>query len=176
MSADALVVTVDRTGRVMGVAGLLDAHLPPGQLHLAVSVQLLDSDNRWIVQRRTASKRLFPSRWANSCCTHPTPGESLAAAASRRVVEELGVQVVTLEHRGTFVYRADDSESGMVEHELDHVYLGRVTDVPRPSAGEVDDVAALTLAEASTLLASGAAAPWAARVLALAAPRPFPAV
>jgi len=163
------VVTVDREGTPTGVAPLVDAHQPPGHLHLAVSVQLVDADGRWIVQRRAASKPMFASRWANSFCTHPRPGESVAAAASRRATEELGVQVSALEFRGTFIYSADDHASGLVEHELDHVFLGRVEDPPRPLASEVAEVAPLTLAEATTLLASGDAAPWAQRVLAMAA-------
>ena len=50
-----------------------------------------------------------------------------------------------LEHRGTFVYNALDAVSGMVEYELDHVYLGRVAGPLRPSAVEVEEVAHLSL-------------------------------
>jgi isopentenyl-diphosphate delta-isomerase len=166
------VVTVDDAGTITGVAGIDEAHQPPGRLHLALSVQLVDADERWIVQRRAASKLLFPSHWANSCCTHPKPGEALTAAASRRVSEELGVQVMHLEHRGTFVYNAYDAISGMVEYELDHVYLGRVTGPLRPSAAEVEEVAHLSLRDATALFATDVAAPWARDVLAFAATPP----
>jgi isopentenyl-diphosphate delta-isomerase len=162
-------VTVDETGKVTGVAGREEVHLAPGRLHLAVSVQLVDERERWIVQRRASSKLVFPSRWANSCCTHPKPEESLPAAATRRVSEELGVVVRRLEHRGTFVYRAYDPASGLVEHELDHVYLGRIAGAPNPSAAEVDEIAYLSLQDATGLFATDEAAPWARDVLALAA-------
>jgi isopentenyl-diphosphate Delta-isomerase len=165
----AQVVTVDEAGTITGVADVRDAHRPPGLLHLAVSVQLIDEDDRWIVQRRAASKLLFPSFWANSCCTHPKPGEPLPDAASRRVSEELGFRVVQLEHCGSFVYNAYDPVSGMVEHELDHVYVGRVAGVARPAAAEVDELAQLSLRDAATLFAAGDAAPWAHEVLAFAA-------
>ena len=166
------VVTVDDAGTITGVAGLVEVHQPPGRLHLALSVQLVDADERWIVQRRAASKLLFPSYWANSCCTHPRPGEQLTAAATRRVSEELGVRVLHLEHRGTFVYNAYDTVSGMVEYELDHVYLGRVAGPLRPSAAEVEEVAHLSLRDATALFATDAAAPWARDVLAFAAAAP----
>jgi isopentenyl-diphosphate Delta-isomerase len=163
------VVTVDEAGKITGVAGLTEAHRPPGRLHLAVSVQLVDADERWIVQRRAPSKSLFPSCWANSCCTHPNPDEALMVAATRRVAEELGVQAFDLEHRGSFVYNAYDSDSGLVEYELDHVFRGRVSGALRPSADEIDEVAHLSLAQATALFAADGAAPWARDVLAFAA-------
>jgi isopentenyl-diphosphate Delta-isomerase len=167
--AAAQVVTVDESGTITGVADVRDVHRPPGQLHLAVSVQLVDEDDRWIVQRRAASKLIFPSFWANSCCTHPKPGEALHDAASRRVSEELGFRVLHLEHCGSFVYNAYDAVSGMVEHELDHVYVGRVAGAARPAVTEVDELAQLSLRDAATLFAAHDAAPWAREVLAFAA-------
>lgn len=167
----AQVVTVDERGTVTGVADRHQAHVPPGRLHLAVSVQLVDDDGRWIVQRRAASKLLFASRWANSCCTHPKPNEPLKMAASRRVYEELGLHIVGLDPMGTFLYQAHDDTSGLVEHELDHVYLARAVGMPKPSPVEVDELAHLSLDEAIALLATDDAAPWATRVVNIAAGR-----
>ena len=50
------------------------AHQPPGRLHRAFSVLLVDPDGRVLLQQRAAVKTRFPLRWANSCCGHPPPG------------------------------------------------------------------------------------------------------
>jgi isopentenyl-diphosphate delta-isomerase len=159
---------VEETGTVTGLIDLHQAHLPPGHLHLAVSVQLVDDNERWILQRRAASKLLFPLKWANSCCTHPRPDEPLIDAAARRVEEELGLRARDLQHCGTFIYQARDDVSGMVEYELDHVYLGRAVGSASPSSVEVDEVALLALAQAVALVNGDQGAPWASSVLSLA--------
>ncbi len=43
-----------------------------------------------------------------------------------RLAEELGITPVPLEQLGVYVYQAADEATGRVEHEYDHVLLGRV--------------------------------------------------
>ena len=50
-------------------------------LHRAFSVLLFDDDGRTLLQQRAAVKSRFPSRWANTCCGHPGPGEPVVEAA-----------------------------------------------------------------------------------------------
>ena len=133
------VVLVDELDAELGTVGRHRAHLVPGQLHRAVSVCLLDVDGRALLQQRAASKPHFAGRWSNACCTHPRPGEAPADAAVRRVREELGLRIVELDHCGFFVYRALDVESGLVEHELDHVFTGVTAERPQPAPAEVMD-------------------------------------
>ena len=164
-----LVELVDGAGRAVGSDTVDAAHRPPGRLHRAFSVLLVDPAGRVLLQRRAACKTRFPLRWANACCGHPNPGESPAAAATRRLVEELGVAGVDLTETGVYVYRADDPATGRVEHEYDHVLLGRVAPgIPlRPDPAEVaelrwaapDDLPAAIAADPS------AYAPWLAGVL-----------
>ena len=59
-------------------------------------------------------------------------------AAHRRLREELGMDCV-LDHAFSFVYRADVG-NGLVEHELDHVFLGRYDG---PFAADPNEVAAV---------------------------------
>jgi isopentenyl-diphosphate Delta-isomerase len=133
------VVIVDETDLPIGVADKLSAHTGDGVLHRAVSACLFDIDGRFLVQRRAVAKYHFAGRWSNSCCTHPRPGESPAEAIVRRLDEELGVRAHDLEWVGAFIYRAVDAGSGFVEHELDHVYVGRLIDTPVPNPAEVMD-------------------------------------
>jgi isopentenyl-diphosphate delta-isomerase len=134
-----LVELVDETGRPVGQSTVEAAHQLPGQLHRAFSVLLTDPQGRLLLQRRAAAKTRFPLRWANSCCGHPLPGEPLAAAANRRIGEELGVDPVELTELGIHLYRAEDPATGRVEHEYDHVLLGRIpAGLPtRPDPAEV---------------------------------------
>lgn len=133
------VVIVDDDDTFVGVADKLAAHSGPGLLHRAVSACLSDRDGRIFLQRRALAKYHFAGRWSNACCTHPRPGESPETAIARRVHEELGVHAVGLRSAGTFTYRAIDPTSGLVEHELDHVFTGVLVDVPHLDPAEAMD-------------------------------------
>ena len=53
----------------------------------------------------------------------PRPGEATAAAAHRRLREELGFDC-PLTERFQFEYKATSAAEGLTEHELDHVFTG----------------------------------------------------
>lgn len=127
------VILVDARDVPVGEAEKLEAHRR-GALHRAFSVFLLDRAGRVLLQRRAASKYHSGSLWSNTCCGHPRPGEGAAAAAARRLQEEMGVQC-PLEPAGAFVYRAQLGE--LVEHEYDHVFVGRFDGSPEPDPAEV---------------------------------------
>ncbi len=152
-------------------ADVLEAHQPPGSLHIAVSVQLITLDGRWLLQRRSRSKPLFAGKWANSCCTHPAPTESPEAAASRRLAEELGVFAVPLYPAHTFTYRAADPVSGLVEHERDHVFVGFTDLATVPDPAEIEELWCGPFDEAMAMASGDEGAPWASTVLRLATNR-----
>jgi isopentenyl-diphosphate delta-isomerase len=163
-----LVELVDPTGQATGSSTVEEAHDAPGRLHRAFSVHLVDPAGRLLLQQRAAVKTRFPLRWANACCGHPAPGEPVGTAATRRLLEELGVAGVPLAEIGVHVYRADDPVTGRVEHEYDHVLLGRVpADLPmRPDPAEVAAVRWLSPVELDELIRAepDAVAPWLAGV------------
>ncbi|MFI6261507.1 isopentenyl-diphosphate Delta-isomerase [Micromonospora sp. NPDC051006] len=153
-----LVELVDEEGRAHGETTVAAAHQPPGQLHRAFSVMLVDPDGQVLLQRRAAVKTRFPLRWANSCCGHPGPGESLGEAANRRLREELGTGPVELTEVGVYVYYAEDPATGRVEFEYDHVLRGEF----RPGAPLLPDpteVAELRWAEPAAVAADLVADP-----------------
>jgi isopentenyl-diphosphate delta-isomerase len=161
-----LVELVTSDGAPTGTATVLDAHTAPGVRHRAFSVVLLDPAGRTLLQQRAAGKTRFPLRWANACCGHPLPGEAVAAAATRRVRQELGVQIDDLEEVGVYLYRADDPATGRVEHEYDHVLVGRIP-ATLPLAPDPGEVAAVRWADEHDLAAVDGA-PWLGGVLHLA--------
>jgi isopentenyl-diphosphate delta-isomerase len=171
-AGDVQVVTIESDGSVGPSVDRLLAHQAPGILHLAVSVALVDTAGLWLLQRRAASKMAFAGGWANSCCTHPRPGEELAAAALRRVSQELGLELGGLEPAGTFTYQATDPVSGLVEYEFDHVFVALTdTTAAVPDPDEIGALARLPLADALELVASEGGTPWASEVLRLASRR-----
>ncbi|MBB4636273.1 isopentenyl-diphosphate Delta-isomerase [Longimicrobium terrae] len=129
------VVLVDENDAEVGVLEKQLAHTE-GRLHRALSVFVVNGEGQMLLQRRAASKYHSPGLWTNTCCSHPRPGERVDAAARRRVREEMGFDC-PMEPAFTFVYRADVGQ-GLVEHEFDHVFLGRWEGEPNPEPGEVD--------------------------------------
>ncbi len=165
-----LVELVDADGRTAGSATVAQAHREPGLPHRAFSVLLLDPAGRTLLQQRAAVKTRFPLRWANACCGHPKPGEPVTDAATRRLAEELGISGVALTEIGVHQYRAADPQTGRVEHEYDHVLLGRI-DPDTPTNPDPAEVAALHWEQPKLLRIaldsrSEAYAPWLAGVLA----------
>jgi isopentenyl-diphosphate delta-isomerase len=136
------VVVCDREGNPVGTADVLEVHQGAGVLHKAFSVFVFrKAGTELLLQQRSVYKKLFPLRWANTCCSHPAPAdESLADAARRRLHEELGFSV-DLKEAGAFVYRAQDPESGWTEHEHDTVLIGHANDALtlRPDPAEIAD-------------------------------------
>jgi isopentenyl-diphosphate delta-isomerase len=154
-----LVELVDADGAAVGQTTVALAHTAPGQLHRAFSVLLVDPDGRLLLQQRAAGKTRFALRWANACCGHPAPGQSVVDAASRRLAEELGLRSIALTPVGVYVYRASDPISQLVEHEYDHVLVGHLPTDPtvRPDPAEV---AALRWADPVRLRDELVAAAW----------------
>jgi isopentenyl-diphosphate Delta-isomerase len=150
---EGLVELVDAAGHPIGASTKLDAHLPPGHLHRAISAFLLDPDDRVIIQRRAAGKYHSAGLWSNTCCGHPSPGEEPSAAASRRLAVELGLRVepADLVPLGAVVYELGDPASGLIEREYDHLFVGRTADPPQLNRVEVAEIAYLSLADVSAL-------------------------
>lgn len=130
------VVLVDEQDVAVGTLEKQAAH-QRGALHRAVSVFVFDAAGRLLLQRRAASKYHSAGLWTNTCCSHPRPGEDVAAAAQRRLGEEMGFDCA-LERAGSFLYRAV-LDHGLTEHELDHLFVGRFDGVPAPDPAEVGE-------------------------------------
>ena len=170
MTGEIMLELVDTDGATIGVAEKLAAHEAPGQLHRAFSVFLFDADGRMLLQRRALKKYHWPGVWSNACCGHPYPGEPPFLAATRRVVEELGVAPTSLLSAGTVTYRHVDEATGLVEHEYNHLFVGRVTTQLAPNPDEVDDTAFVDAADLASRRATAEFSGWFGTVLGAATP------
>lgn len=141
------VVLVDEQDRQIGVREKQRAHID-GVLHRAISVFIFDSSGtKMLLQQRALDKYHSGGLWSNTCCSHPAPNESVSDAAHRRLIEELGFDC-PLEFAFSFIYRADVSDT-LVEHEFDHVFIGRcdVQVAPNP-----EEIAAVEWVDVRTVL------------------------
>jgi isopentenyl-diphosphate delta-isomerase len=131
------VVLCDAAGRPTGTADVSEAHSGDGQLHLAFSVYVFSPNGRAVLlQQRSRHKRLWPLAWANTCCSHPRPGEPATEAGRRRLQEEMGI-ACELTPGPAFVYRALDPAGRGLEHEYDQILIGTFTGDPTPDPAEV---------------------------------------
>jgi isopentenyl-diphosphate delta-isomerase len=123
MSGAEYLVLVNENDEEIGISEKLEAH-EKGLMHRAFSVVLFQEEDPalMLIQQRAAIKYHCPLMWANACCSHPRPGETPMAGAVRRVKEELGIEVSSLQYAGAFTYRAD--VGSLIEHEFDHVFAG----------------------------------------------------
>jgi isopentenyl-diphosphate delta-isomerase len=135
MIAEEQVILVDENDKAIGEMNKLAAH-QQGKLHRAFSVLLFNTSGQMLLQQRAASKYHSPLLWSNACCSHPKPGEEMIDAVNRRLIEEIGIQSQTdFSHR--FHYKIE-FENGLVEHELDHVFIGTTDLVPIVNPDEVE--------------------------------------
>lgn len=128
------VVLVDTHDEEIGVAPKLAVHVD-GRLHRAISVFVFNEAGELLLQRRAEGKYHSGGLWSNTCCSHPRPGEQPDQAARRRLMQEMGI-APDLEHAFAFIYRAE-VHPDLIEHELDHVFIGRSGSDPAPDPSEV---------------------------------------
>ena len=131
------VVLVDQSGNEIGTADKRSVH-HTGELHRAFSVFLYDGEGRQLIQQRAFDKYHSAGLWSNACCSHPRPGETPIQAAHRRLMEELGARA-DIRPLMAMRYRAA-LDNGMVEHEYDHIFVGRLIGDVTPNPSEVADV------------------------------------
>lgn len=133
-SIEEQVILVNEQDEELGCFPKLGAH-QEGLLHRAFSVFIFTSTGHLLLQQRADDKYHSPGLWSNACCSHPRPGETTHAAATRRLKEEMGMDCF-LNEVFQFVYRVSFN-NGLTEHEYDHVFFGTSDAVPELNPQEV---------------------------------------
>jgi len=118
------IILVDENDNQIGSEEKIKAH-QEGNLHRAFSIFILNNKNRLLLQQRSVNKYHSGGLWTNTCCGHPRPGEKILEAAHRRLKEEMGfncelVEVFRFKYKAAF-------ENGLIENEIDHVFIGKHT-------------------------------------------------
>lgn len=132
-----MLILVDEFDNVVGTAEKMEAHRL-GMLHRAFSVLIFNQNGEMLIQKRAKGKYHSGGLWTNACCSHPFPEEETYKAAIRRVKEELGVDI-QLKEKFHFIYKAK-MDNNLIEHELDHVFIGRYNGPFFPNSEEIEKV------------------------------------
>jgi isopentenyl-diphosphate Delta-isomerase len=130
------VILVDTKDNEIGTMEKMDAH-KKGLLHRAFSILLFDQSGSVLLQKRAQDKYHSSGLWSNTCCSHPQPGEKMEDATRRRLKEEMGIDVQPA-FLYSFIYRAELGQN-LIEHELDHVFVGNFSGRPVINKTEVED-------------------------------------
>ena len=130
------VVLVDKNDNQIGLMPKMEAH-QKGILHRAFSIFLLNSENQILLQKRSSNKYHSGGLWTNTCCSHPRDGENIIDAGKRRLSEEMGINT-DLKEAFQFTYKAE-LVNGLIEHEYDHVLIGKYNGAPILNKDEAED-------------------------------------
>jgi isopentenyl-diphosphate delta-isomerase len=128
------VIIVDENDNEIGTLEKMEAHAT-GKLHRAFSLFVFNSRGKLLIHKRAHDKYHSGGLLTNTCCGHQRPDESLDSAIHRRLNEEMGFDC-ELKKLFTIHYRAD-MENNIIEHEIDHVFIGEYDTDPDPDPAEV---------------------------------------
>ena len=116
----------------------IEAH-KRGALHRAFSVFIFNRKGEMLIHQRAAHKYHGGGLWTNACCSHPQWGEDIRESALERLQYEMGLKC-DIKKAFSFIYKAP-VENNLIEHENDHVFIGRTDDTPQPHPDEVQKYA-----------------------------------
>ncbi len=132
-----MVVLVSENDEVLGQMEKMAAH-ENGILHRAFSVFLFNDNGEMLLQKRAARKYHSPGQWTNAVCSHPRIQETFLEGAKRRMMEEMGIEA-EIEEKFHFIYKAEVG-NGLLEYELDRVFVGTYNGSFRLNPDEVEAV------------------------------------
>jgi len=138
------VILVNSNDEQVGTLEKLAVH-QQGLLHRAFSVLVFNHKGELLIHQRAHEKYHCAGLWTNTCCSHQRLGETNEKAAQRRLQEEMGF-TVPVHTIGSFIYRVT-FDNGLIEHEYDHVLMGKFNEEPVPDPTEVVDWKYISLEE-----------------------------
>jgi isopentenyl-diphosphate delta-isomerase len=130
------VILVDESDQEIGSEEKLEAHRQ-GKLHRAFSIFVFNPEGQVLLQKRSTKKYHSDGLWTNTCCSHPRPGEPMEKEIQRKLEQEMGFEC-DLQWIFNFTYKVE-FQNQLIEHEIDHVFIGRYDGSPKPNPEEVDD-------------------------------------
>ncbi|MBR6247298.1 MAG: NUDIX domain-containing protein [Bacteroidales bacterium] len=140
------VPVVEPSGEVIGQTTRVYAHSGSRLLHPTVHLHILDREGRIFLQKRAATKELYPLRWDTAVAGHVIYRESILDALWREAEEEMGLTQFNPIFLRSYVY------DNRKERELVSVFacIGNFSLTPNPD--EVDQARWWTFDEVTRLL------------------------
>lgn len=106
-------IVVNEKDEVVGYRSRYECHHDTSLIHRAVDVVLFNKEGKIAMQKRSVQKDLYPGYYCATATGHISRGESREKTAYRELKEEMGVEGVNLERKGTFIIR-DEKETEMI--------------------------------------------------------------
>ena len=128
------IALVNQNDEIIGFAEKQEAHLKDF-MHRAFSIFVFNSEGELMLHQRAFDKYHSPGLWTNTCCSHLPEGMEMEEAVHVRLREEMGFDV-ELQYLTKFHYRIEFS-NGLIENEIDHIYVGFYNELPNPDPSEV---------------------------------------
>jgi isopentenyl-diphosphate delta-isomerase len=144
-SAGEELILVNDRDQEIGSRSKQECHAGQGILHRAFSIFTFNDNDELLLQQRGTDKPLWPGYWSNTCCSHPRRGETMDAAVTRRLYQELGFEC-PLQFLYKFKYHAQYETVG-AEHEYCWVYHGRYSGPVDPNLEEIASWRFVAIAE-----------------------------
>jgi len=138
------VILVNQKDEEIGIEEKIKAHLD-GKLHRAFSVLVFNSKMELLIQQRSKSKYHSSGLWSNTVCSHPRPRKNIIKEAHKRLKEEMGFNC-PIRKLFVFHYRRG-FENGLIEDEIDHVFIGKYEGKICPNPKEVLNYKWITIKE-----------------------------
>lgn len=90
-AGEEMLPVIEPSGRVLGQATRHACHDGSHLLHPVVHLHIIDREGRLFLQKRSATKDLYPGRWDTAVGGHISYGEQVTDALFREAGEELGL-------------------------------------------------------------------------------------
>jgi isopentenyldiphosphate isomerase len=124
---DEYIDILNDNGKVSGKTCLKSEAHKKGLFHQSVHIWIVDFKKNVLIQKRAASKDVFPNLWDVSVAGHISAGEQPEISAIREIEEEIGLSVSKdeLQYIGTskkkIIHKID-----LIDNELHHIYICRI--------------------------------------------------
>ena len=124
---DELIDILDTEGNPTGESCMKSLAHQHGYFHATVHIWFYTKDEKVLLQKRAATKKVFPNLWDISVAGHIGAGEEILDAAVREVSEEIGLSLKKedLTKIGTRKHQVAH-DNGIQDNEFHHVFIAEL--------------------------------------------------
>lgn len=140
-------IVVNEKDEILEFRSRFDCHHDSSLIHRAIQVAVFNSLGQIVLQKRSATKDLYPSFYALSATGHVSKGETYEDAAYRELNEEMGIKNINLTYVDKRLVTTETEREMMVLFKC--VYNGPITFFKDEVAG-IEWFSRHTIASAAT--------------------------